>query len=154
MSFVEKSLSAGEQIDTVFQLHWINTLPIYFYLLMGIPTLGLAFIAAFLHWLRLKKTEIAVTNKRVIKKTGILERSTAGGEMQLKSIENVAFDQKTLGFFLGYGTVIVKGRGEGDVELVNVKDPIRVKTTIESVQDKQTRPATGHVAPKGREAVV
>ncbi len=115
MTFVEKSLSTGEKIHTVFKLHWINTIPIYFYLLLAIPTLGLALIAAFIHWLRLRKTEIAVTNKRVIKKTGIVSRLTAGGEMQLKSIENVAIDQKTVGFFLGYGTVIVTGRGESDV---------------------------------------
>ncbi len=156
MSFIQNSLSTGEEIDTIFELHWINTLPIYFYLLLAVPTLGLALIAAFIHWLRLRKTEIAVTNKRVIRKTGILSRLTVGGEMQLTSIENVALDQRTLGFFLGYGTVIVTGRGVSDVKLANVKNPLRVKTTIEGVvpyRNEPTLPTAAHASARPNKAV-
>ena len=132
MSFIEQSLSTGEDIVAVFKLHWINTLPIYFYLLMAVPTLGIALIAAVLHWLKLRKTELAVTNKRVIKKTGIISRRT--DEMKITSIETVTLQQSVVGTLLGYGTLLVTGRGVSDVTYSAIRDPMGVKRTIEGVE--------------------
>ncbi len=52
--------------------------------------------------LRRKATEMAVTSKRVIVKTGIAERRTV--EILLSRIESVAVDEPALGRLLGYGT--------------------------------------------------
>jgi len=54
-------------------------------------------------------TEMAVTNKRVIVKTGLAERRTT--EILLSRIESVVVDEPAMGRILGYGTVIVRGTG-------------------------------------------
>jgi len=54
-------------------------------------------------------TEIAVTNKRVIVKTGLAERRSI--EILLSRIESVVVDEPPVGRVLGYGTVIVRGTG-------------------------------------------
>ena len=59
--------------------------------------------------LKRKATEMAVTNKRVIVKTGIVDRRTI--EILLSRIESVAVEEPALGRLLGYGTVIVRGTG-------------------------------------------
>ena len=59
--------------------------------------------------LKRKATEMVVTNKRVIVKTGIVDRRTI--EILLSRIESVAVEEPALGRLLGYGTVIVRGTG-------------------------------------------
>ncbi len=54
-------------------------------------------------------TEMAVTNKRVIVKSGLLDRRTI--EILLSRIESVVVDEPGMGRILGYGTVIVRGTG-------------------------------------------
>ena len=53
-------------------------------------------------------TELAVTDQRVIYKTGLLARHTL--EMNRARVESVTVDQTMLGRLFGYGTVIVRGR--------------------------------------------
>jgi membrane protein YdbS with pleckstrin-like domain len=66
--------------------------------------------------------EMAVTNKRLIVKTGVLRRHTI--EMVLTKIESVSVDQGVLGRLANYGTVLVRGSG-GTVERFDrVADPL------------------------------
>ena len=71
MSYVENNLIQGEQVVYRAELHWkIFIWPaIFSFILVGIPWL----IAVIL---QKKTTEMAVTNKRVIIKTGIISRRT------------------------------------------------------------------------------
>lgn len=54
-------------------------------------------------------SEYAVTNKRVILKTGLLSRSVT--ELMLAKCEGISFDQPLLGKILGYGTLIITTGG-------------------------------------------
>ncbi len=138
MSFAEKHLIPGELVQYETRLHWIvmlgHVLIATALALVGIVLLvapwssrkgGLAFVDA-LRWIGLacvavaaifvgigflkrKATEMAVTNKRVIVKTGLAERRTV--ELLLSRIESIAVDEPALGRLMGYGTVIVKGTG-------------------------------------------
>jgi uncharacterized membrane protein YdbT with pleckstrin-like domain len=54
-------------------------------------------------------TEMAVTNKRVLIKTGIASRRTL--DMMLSTVESIGVEETVLGRMLGYGTVIVRGTG-------------------------------------------
>lgn len=76
---------------------------------IGLACVAVAGIFAGIGILKRKATEMAVTNKRVIVKTGLAERRTI--ELLLSRIESIAVDEPALGRLMGYGTVIVKGTG-------------------------------------------
>jgi uncharacterized membrane protein YdbT with pleckstrin-like domain len=127
MSYIEESLSTGEEIRARFRFHWVARLPILFWLILVI-TLPLA----VWEWLKLRCTEMGVTNKRVILKTGIISRRS--DEMKIASIETVEIDQGALGRLLGYGTVRVTGKGISDLVFTRIDDPMEVKRRIESIE--------------------
>jgi len=126
MAYIDESLSAGEEIAALFELHWVTRIPMVLWLLLLVT-----FPFAIYEYLRLRHTEQGVTNKRVVFKTGIISRKSE--EMKLASIETVEIDQGILGRILGYGNVKVTGRGESDVLFRLVDDPMAVKRAIESI---------------------
>ena len=115
MSYIEDSLSDGERVDALFQLHWFAKVPMIIWIILAIPT------------------EQGVTNKRVILKTGFISRHTE--EMKLNSIETVEIRQGVMGRMFGFGTIEVTGRGISDVVFKGVDDPMGVKRRIESVSN-------------------
>ena len=128
MAYIDESLSAGEEITGLFEQHWVVRIPMVLWLLLVIT-----FPLAIYEYLRVRHTELGVTNKRVISKTGIISRKSE--EMKLTSIETVEIDQSILGRMLGYGNIKVSGRGSSDVLFRNVVDPMGVKRAIESVSN-------------------
>ena len=128
MAYIDESLSAGEEIAGLFEQHWVVRIPMVLWLLLVIT-----FPLAIYEYLRVRHTELGVTNKRVISKTGIISRKSE--EMKLTSIEMVEIDQSILGRMLGYGNIKVSGRGSSDVLFRNVDDPMGVKRAIESVSN-------------------
>lgn len=133
MTYIEESLSSGEKIEALFPLHWFGRVPMYLWLVLAIPTLGLTLILALYEYLKLKHLEQGVTNKRVILKRGIISRNTE--EMKLQSIETVEIEQGIGGRMFGYGTVKITGRGISDVTFKGIDDPMQVKRDIESVSN-------------------
>lgn len=131
MSYIEESLSDGEKIEHVFALHWFAKIPMFLWLLLAIPTVGITLILALYEYLKIRSVEQGVTNKRVIVKKGIISRKT--DEMKLSSVETVEIDQGIMGRIFGYGDVILTGRGTSDVKFKAIDDPITVKKQIEGV---------------------
>jgi uncharacterized membrane protein YdbT with pleckstrin-like domain len=128
MSYLDESLAPGETIVARFALHWVAKgrlilgivlIPV----LVGIPL-------AIYEWLRLRAIVLGVTTHRVVRKTGIISRTTE--EIRLTAIETVDLRQSTWGRILGFGDVRVTGRGESSMLLSRVADPIAVKRAIET----------------------
>ena len=87
MAYLDESLAPGESIVGRFPLHWTAKWRLIVYLLLAIPTLGIALLAALYEWIRLRSIEMGVTNRRVVRKTGIVSRET--DEIRLSAIETV-----------------------------------------------------------------
>ena len=136
MSYIEQSLSKGEEIYKIFQHHWMVKVAIALHFILGVLTMGIWLIPAILIWLGWKNTEQGVTNKRIIRKHGIISRKT--DEMRLKAIESVFINQGILGRIFDFGTVTVTGRGQGDVQLKWMADPLRVKKEIENAEQESS----------------
>ena len=66
--------------------------------------------------------EFAVTNKRVIVKTGLISRRTL--EMNLSKIESVNVDQSIMGRILGYGTITIIGTGGTRESFPKIAEPL------------------------------
>ena len=82
----------------------------------GLCCFGGSFLWLFLSLLGLASrfatyltTEFAVTNKRVIAKSGALRRRSL--EVMLTKIESVSVDEPLLGRVLNYGTLVIRGSG-------------------------------------------
>ena len=89
--------------------------------------------------LRRRATEMAVTSKRVIVKTGIAERRTV--EILLSRIESVAVDEPALGRLLGYGTVIVRGTGGTPETFEKIYHPLEFREQVQRQIAGSTKPA-------------
>jgi uncharacterized membrane protein YdbT with pleckstrin-like domain len=137
MSHVGKNLLSGESVVYWTRPHWIVCLkPALVVLLLGVmaglavkvATSGLpaemsarvinqfliisafVFVAAVVIPLLLRLVvECAVTNKRIVLKTGLLKVRTV--EMFLNRVESVVVEQSLLGRLLGYGTMLARGAG-------------------------------------------
>jgi len=149
MGYLERILEPGEQVRYVGRLHWLIYSPAITLLICGavlliaaavypdeVPYLmaggliALVFsLLAFIpELLRRRTTEIAVTDRRVIFKTGILRRRSI--EMNMDKVESVDVDQSILGRIFDFGTVLIRGTGASLEPLDNVENPLKLRSQI------------------------
>jgi uncharacterized membrane protein YdbT with pleckstrin-like domain len=79
-------------------------------------------------WFHRLTTETDVTNRRVVHKTGFIRRKTF--EMALDKVESVDVDQSIAGRLLNYGTVTIKGVGEGEQDIDHIAEPLAFRNSI------------------------
>jgi uncharacterized membrane protein YdbT with pleckstrin-like domain len=78
--------------------------------------------------IRRATTELAVSDRRVIYKSGVLARHTL--EMNRSKVESVDVDQSVLGRLFGFGTIVVRGTG-GSLEPIRmISDPLTFRSHI------------------------
>ena len=87
-------------------------------------------------------TEFAVTNRRVIAKTGFIRRHTL--EMLLPKVESIAVGQNVLGRLLNFGTVTVTGTGGTKESFRAIIEPVAVRTKINQIIEHYTLAYTEH----------
>ena len=143
MSYVKEVLQPGEEIRYQASIHWIVYLHGALWLIAAaivaivlpdswrggfivrsvqviLVAVGVFFLAKA--WFEWWITEIAVTNRRVIYKRGLVARTTA--EMHMDKIESVQVDQSILGRILNYGKVTIMGTGMGVESFGAMNEPI------------------------------
>lgn len=131
VGYIEQSLVPGERIVLEAQLHWAIFFGPAIGLFIGLTITALGFtgedrvalacIGGFILLLAAigfigriityLTSEFAVTNKRLIGKTGALRRHSL--EMMLNKVEGINADEPLLGRIFGYGTLVVTGTGGG-----------------------------------------
>jgi uncharacterized membrane protein YdbT with pleckstrin-like domain len=159
LSYAEKHLIAGETVHYETRLHWIvmvgHALIAAVLVLVGAAVLlvpanavnsATASYSGALRWagigcflaaavffgiglVRRNATEMAVTNKRVIVKTGIVDRRTI--ELLLQRIESIAVEEPGMGRILGYGTVIVRGTGGTPEVFPQIARPLEFREQVQ-----------------------
>ncbi|NDE90639.1 MAG: PH domain-containing protein [Alphaproteobacteria bacterium] len=99
------------------------------YLLWTGVSLVLGGVGMIAHsYLRFVSTELAVTNRRVIAKTGFISRSTF--EVMLNRVEGANIDQTVWGRILGFGSIYVHGTGGGITPIDHIADPLSFKKQL------------------------
>ena len=94
-------------------------------------------------WLKIRSTEMGITSKRVIRKSGVIMRNT--NEIRLNKVESVSVKQGFLGRMFGYGDVIISGSGGNDAVIKGVRDPLAFRARVDEAvhaqpEDKYGRP--------------
>ena len=150
MSYVNSVLQPGETIKAIGKLHWIIFIRAFVLLVAGIvlliygsslatqlgfalrmvgwAVLALALLAALQAWFMQAITELAITDRRVIYKRGFLSRRTI--EMNMAKVETVDVQQSIFGRLLGFGTIRVRGTGQGIENLTGVAAPLALRNAI------------------------
>jgi len=100
--------------------------------------IGIALLALGVIWLvsgliKRSSTELAVTNRRIIAKFGLIRRSTI--ELNLSKVESIRVEQSIMGRLFGFGSVIVTGTGSTMDPISYVADPIKFRQAIEAAVD-------------------
>jgi uncharacterized membrane protein YdbT with pleckstrin-like domain len=123
--YVSQNLSRPADAVQFLLFEWLGILFFLYSVLMSLK----AFIL-------LLTTEFAVTNKRVIAKSGFLRRNTI--EILLSKVESVTVKQSILGRLLNFGTVKVTGTGgtHGTFKLVTA--PLALRKVINQVVEEYT----------------
>ena len=96
--------------------------------LVGFILFLLGALGVLLSAIRRWTTEIAVTNQRVILKTGLIRRDTV--EINMPKVESVDVRQSILGRLLNYGTVIVRGTGGSPNPFTTVSEPLPLRRAV------------------------
>jgi uncharacterized membrane protein YdbT with pleckstrin-like domain len=151
MRYVEQVLQPGETVVYATSLHWLVYLRAIMMLIVALICLlvagsfnsqvvslalqiiaglfcFLALVSALAALIRRATTELAVTDRRVIFKTGILQRHTV--EINRSKVETVGVNQSLLGRLLGYGTVVVRGTGGSFEPIAFIGDPLTFRSHI------------------------
>ena len=79
-----------------------------------------------------KNTEMVVTNRRLIFKRGIVARRT--DEVNIDRIEGCNVYQSFWGRLLGYGVVVVRGTGIGEIVLPTMEEPLQFRRAVDHAQ--------------------
>ena len=85
-------------------------------------------------------TEMAVTSKRVLIKTGLASRRTL--DLMLSRVESIGVEETVLGRILGYGSVIVRGTGGTPEAFFLIAHPQEFRRAVQE-QTGQAAPAGG-----------
>lgn len=102
------------------------------WLLMVIP---IAIIVSAV--LTVKKSELIITDRRVLIKVGFIRRQTF--EMFISKIESVAVAQGMMGRFFNYGTVEIRGTGGSAESFATIVAPLQFRDAIQLVQSQSER---------------
>jgi len=154
MGYIDQNLIPGESPLYRTGLHWIVLVwPMFWALLFGV--LGLAFLVisvsvrvnppgsaaiagivllalgatvALIGFLKRSATEMAVTNKRLVVKIGVLNRRTY--EILLSKVESIHVEEGLLGRALGYGSVVVRGTGGTPEPFYRIAHPLELRRQV------------------------
>jgi len=137
MSYIEQTLMPGENVVSEASLHWAlfiaPALVTLFGLLVYAGDGGSIVIILGLIWLGWRflvyqSTELAVTNHRVLAKSGILRRHCI--DVQNNKVEGLTYNQGIIGRIFGYGSIFVRGTGIGMVPIPYVAAPEAFKRDV------------------------
>lgn len=130
-SYIEQVLGRDEKIVATAKITgWVYFGPA----LLTVFTFGLLFPVLLIPYVQRATTDLGVTNKRVIAKSGLISRRTV--EQRIQKIESIRINQGIVGRMLDYGTIMVHGTGGATTPIRNVADPFAFKRAVESMIDE------------------
>ena len=125
MSYVDENLGLREMVKYHARVHpvaYILPLLISICLLWPVQIIGLM------------TTELALTDKQMLGKTGFFRRSTA--RWAYGEIEGVRVTQGMLGILLDYGTLHIRSTSGNKIKFNGIAEPFDVQQQLEEAVEK------------------
>ncbi|MGA8765489.1 MAG: PH domain-containing protein [Candidatus Acidiferrales bacterium] len=165
MSYVEKNLIPGEKLIYRTGVHWSvlfgaaivaaivagagiailayrndiagNEIPVNAVSVAGAVLIVVAVAIFGFRVVKKNATEIAVTDRRVIIKTGLTSRRSL--EIMLAKVESIGIDETVMGRILGYGTVVIHGTGGTPEPFQRIARPSAFRMAVQQQIDAARR---------------
>ena len=94
--------------------------------------IGFVFVAiAVIH---VVTTELALTNRRIIAKSGLVRRNTV--ELKVNRVESLGVDQGVLGRIFNFGSISVKGVGRSNAPIPYISRPLEFRQQVNNYLDE------------------
>ena len=136
-SYIDSVLIDGEKV-----LHRgsVSRWGHFWLLLLGVllAPIGIGLILLLWAYVLLKGTELAITNKRIIVKTGLIARKTV--EINLNKVESIQVEQSVWGRMLDFGTITVSGTGVASAPLERIAEPLAFRREFMRATDRSQSP--------------
>ena len=152
--YLARTLSEGEQVKyqgkvhPAYYLQWVPLFLIleailYYVFVYNFSSQGhsggplpfivlpLPFLIFLQPFFAIKTTVIALTNQRVITKTGFFTQRTS--ELLIGQVESVGIEEPFFGRMLGYGTIAISGTGSGVIPIDGIVDPISFRKALQAI---------------------
>lgn len=136
MKYIQQTLATDETLLAEGKISKWSLFHIYgAAIIFGVSIICLPISAMLLlyAWLKIRSTEMGITSKRVIRKSGVIVRDTS--EIRLSKVESVSVKQGFLGRIFGYGDVIISGSGGNDAVMKGVRDPLKFRANLDAAAD-------------------
>ncbi|MEO8158755.1 MAG: PH domain-containing protein [Betaproteobacteria bacterium] len=132
-SYIDDVLINDEQVMYRARISKWSLWPLILGGALLLPLFGAGLLLWLWAWIVYATTELAITNKRVIAKTGLIQRRTI--EMFLEKIESIQVDQSVLGRMFNFGSVIISGTGVHSAPFRNISDPLTLRKNFMMATD-------------------
>ena len=132
-SYVDEVLIKDEIV--LYRGH-LSVWSFFWWILLGLLLLaafGLGLLVWLWAWIIYRTTELAVTNKRIIAKSGLIQRNTV--EMFLEKVESIQVGQSILGRIFDFGSITVSGTGGDKSPVKNVSHPLEFRKAFITAVD-------------------
>jgi uncharacterized membrane protein YdbT with pleckstrin-like domain len=157
MSYVKRDLIQGEKLIYETGLHWsVLVWPVIIaaivaaggvvcllqkdtnFLYAGAALLVVALIIVGVAMFRRSAVEMAVTNRRVIIKTGLASRRSL--EIMLAKVESIGIEESAMGRMFGYGTLTIHGTGGTPEPFRRIAHPAEFRRQVQQQVAAQQSP--------------
>lgn len=152
MGYVAKNLMNEEQVIYEAKIHWLIFLPsiLLFVIAVALARMpdadGLHMISVLVFFSSIyyliksfitrMSTELAITSKRVIAKTGLIRRHTV--ELNHSKVESFSVEQGILGRIFDFGTIVINGTGGGKTPIPSIDSPLEFRrNAMETIDARQ-----------------
>lgn len=171
MSYIGNHLMSGESVMREARLSRVIFLPAFIFFALAVVLfvevyrggsetaaamplpeifLGLSLLATCAAVVRRGASEFAVTNKRVVVKTGLVRRKST--EILLRQVEGITVDQGLFGRIFDYGTIVVEGTGSDRTPYRGISAPMKFRLAVQEQIERtlsQPSPAGGPASGRG-----
>lgn len=139
-SYVEGALTKGEQVIYQGKVSIWSLSPLLVFGLIFLAAWGLGLLLWIAAAIKYFTTELAITNKRVIAKFGLISRSTV--EINLQKIESIQVRQGIIGRIFNYGSIVVSGAGNPQAPIPGISSPLQFRRAFVDTQENNNSSQT------------
>lgn len=133
-TFIENSLISGEKVESQAVISWLSQFWLFLFAAIFALTIVIPISFIIIAVLEVVTTELVVTNKKIIGKTGIIRRTSI--DLPLNRIESINVDQSILGRVFSFGKLSIRGIGGNAVTIPFIKKPMIFRRVVMSLVDK------------------
>ncbi len=132
-SYIDSVLIEQERV--LHRAH-VSLWPYFFWIVLGIATavIGVGLVILIWVWIKTRATEIAITNKRVIAKFGVISRQTI--EINLNRVESIQVNQGVVARLFDFGTIVISGAGNLIAPISRVAKPLEFRRQFMAASDR------------------